>query len=147
MADDRSGTHTFSLRHLFPWLDILRATNLAFNPGKILLGMFGALILAGGWWLLGYPFAPASDKVETSADLLVVDMRKAPWEPTSPFSNSGRNYESVVQTFGSGVWTPSGYSVVEPFMRYIAPFRLIFSNSGFVGYGLLCAVWTLIVAA
>ena len=46
MADDRSGTHIFSLRQLFPWLDILRATNLAFNPGKILLGMFGAFILA-----------------------------------------------------------------------------------------------------
>src|SRR5438045_1042941 len=124
MADDRSGTHTFSLRHLFPWLDILRATNLAFNPGKILLGMFGAFILAGGWWLLGYPFTPTEDKAAEPNSFLVGEMRKFPWEK-SIFSHNGDSYESVVQNFGSKDWSSSGYAVFEPVIRYIAPFQMI----------------------
>jgi hypothetical protein len=146
MADDRSASHSFSLRQLFPWLDILRATNLAFNPGKILLGAFGAFMLAAGWWLLGYPFVAARENV-TDADkanvYLVEEMRKFPWEPSviSPPSS----FRSVVQ--GTEPWYSSGNSVFEPAHRYIAPFGLIFSRNGLVGYGLLCAIWTLVVAA
>src|SRR4051794_37992742 len=78
MADDRS--HSFSLRQLFPWLDILRATNLAFNPGKILLGALGAFLLSAGWFILGWPFAAAS-----------------PVEPTPPADPQNVNQQSEYQ--------------------------------------------------
>src|SRR5215207_6833346 len=98
MADDRSASHSFSLRQLFPWLDILRATNLAFNPGKILLGAFGAFMLAAGWWLIGIPFATARENA-TDADhanvYVVEETRKFPWEPSALSPPS--NYQSVVQ--------------------------------------------------
>jgi hypothetical protein len=171
MADDRSGTHTFSLRHLFPWLDILRATNLAFNPGKILLGGFGAFLLAAGWFVLGLPFATATpvepvppvdmqDAAKVSEyeaarknyflklgnSNVIEETRKFPWEPSA--ISPSPIYKSVVQSAPDrSPWYSSAHAVFEPINRYVHPFRLIFSGTGLTAYGLLCAIWTLIVAA
>jgi hypothetical protein len=169
MADDRTVTHQFSLRQLFPWLDILRATNLALNPGKILLGGFGAFALALGWWLIGFLFAADPEKVVGPVDpadaqqvakfneqvengRIVEDTRKFPWEPSQiarrefRISPSSR-YKSVVQSIGEERWWSSADAVFEPICRYVHPFKLIFSRTGLTVYGLLIAVWTLLVAA
>src|SRR5215207_7453588 len=94
MSDDRTVPQAFSLRHLFPWLDILRATNLALNPGKILLGGFGAFILAAGWWAIGYFYVPA--EANSVADQIVQDTRKFPWEPS--VISPPQRFRSVVQS-------------------------------------------------
>src|SRR5215218_8972737 len=85
MADDRPASHPFTLRQLFPWLDILRATNLAFNPGKILLGAFGSLLLALGWFLIGLPFVGAEPT--------------APTLPANPDENQQAAFEVAQKTY------------------------------------------------
>jgi hypothetical protein len=145
MSDDRSVPQPFGLRHLFPWLDILRATNLALNPGKILLGGFGAFLLAMGWWGIGWFYLPQAESDANYA--LVQNTRAFPWEPSG--ISPPERYRSVVQAGGlgsSGAFS-SADAVLEPISRYIHPFKLIFSRTGLTSYGLLIGIWTLLVAA
>ena len=174
MTDDRSGSHSITLRHLFPWLDILRATNLAFNPGKILLGALGSLLLATGWFLLGIPFvgvtptppvlaADATENQKAEYEVakktyqerldtgnIVEQSQRFPWEPSvvspperfRPVTREGVNPAPWQQ---NGRFS-SGYAVFEPICRYLHPFHLL-GYSGLTAYGLLCAIWTLFVAA
>jgi hypothetical protein len=72
--------------------------------------------------------------------------RRMPWEPES--MTATHRFRSVLQPAGGmAPWYSSGYAVFEPIDRYVHPFRLIFSDVGLTGYGLLCAIWTLVVAA
>src|SRR5262245_41807693 len=127
MSEDRTVPTPFNLRQLFPWLDILRATNLALNPGKVLLGGFGAFLLALGWWAIGYFYVPAD--ANSVNHVVVQETRKFPWDP-SVISPTQR-YRSVVQSgdIASTVAFSSADAVFEPICRYVHPFRLIFSRS------------------
>src|SRR4051812_45239736 len=112
MADDRSASQSFSLRQLFPWLDILRATNLAFNPGKILLGVFGSLMLAVGWFLLGLPLvgtSPTAPALPAEAN----ETQRADYEVALKTYRERLDTGNVIEQAQRFPWEPSDVSPPE----------------------------------
>src|SRR5271168_2691180 len=59
MADEKPELRDFTFRHLFPWTELFRSFQIAFDPKKLLLAGAGILSMAVGWWVLAALFAPS----------------------------------------------------------------------------------------
>lgn len=113
----------------FPFLHLLRAANLAFRPKKLLLGVFGLLLLASGEWLIArLPFAPASGQQEfvcpfdfhraKNGPLAAIARLSTEWliDPVTKLSGGTTSYSELAIAWtrllwGLSVWSITGMSL------------------------------------
>jgi hypothetical protein len=162
MTQQRFDIHHMDLREVFPWTHLFRGLRIALELKKIVLGAVGAVLMALGWWGIGFFFLPESrvtaPEIPASADAAAVrnheqesalarfttieGVRRFPWEKTDG--------PDVYRSPLNGGWTERGvptsfFLVLEPIRRLVLPVELIFRSRGTAGAGILLAVWTLLV--
>jgi hypothetical protein len=72
MADGRDQTPTYSIRGIFPWIEIFRCFQIALDPRKLFVAAAGILVMSFAWWLLSAMFwykAPTRDESEYTTDI------------------------------------------------------------------------------
>lgn len=116
---------------LIPALHILRASGLAIDPRKMLLGGIALLLLAGGDWLFGFlPFASGDPTLSLKG-------------PEASFINRGLGFagfrpRAPLHTWLS--WDAAAFSLLTPIRSLIEPGRALFWSNG--SWSSLALAWT-----
>ena len=130
--DNQSATSKTDLQELFPALRLLRASGLAIDPRKMLLGGVALVLLVSGDWLIAFlPFAPGEDSIHGA-------IRN---ESSAVARLLGCAGFTARQQFDSWLsWDAAAFALLTPVRTLIEPARVIFQTGQ--SWSTLAFAWT-----
>ena len=121
-----------TLRQLLPCLHLLRASGLAIDPRKMLLGGLGLVLLVTGDWLFSYlPFAADGVTIQ-------ITLADEPDAITRGLSHAGFLPRRVPDSWLS--WDAAAFSLLTPVRSIVEPGRVIFQTND--SWSALALAWT-----
>lgn len=131
---DQTANSTTDLRSLFPVLHLLRASGLAIDPRKMLLGGIALVLLAAGNWLFeGLPFAP------DGLSIVYHELHE-----TSVFSSTRAlgcaGFMPRPQPVSWYSWDTTAYLLLTPVRSLVEPCRVLFQIGN--SWSELAFAWT-----
>jgi hypothetical protein len=146
MAEDRGKVTTVVWPEVLPWLNLVTALRLAFNPRALVFAALAWLAVAAGWRMCGAGFeamlAPADDSHLAQT---LAKFHQWPWEQLPPLAGW---WQIEVLGEDGPLWWWSRSPVVEAHLSLAEPFVGMFNpeiTTGEFIFLLICGLWELAV--
>ncbi|HEX4143952.1 MAG TPA: hypothetical protein VHY91_10490 [Pirellulales bacterium] len=145
MAEDRGKVTTVVWPEVFPWLNLVTALRLAFNPRALVFAALAWVAMTAGWRLCGAVFTAMLSPEQGSHLAQTIDRFAAwPWFQRPPVGGWGR--PEMFQEGLLGFW--SATPVVEAHLQLAAPFFRMFNPAVTLAefsFLFICGLWALAV--
>ncbi|HEY1784396.1 MAG TPA: hypothetical protein VGG30_02570 [Pirellulales bacterium] len=146
MAEDRGKVTTVVWPEVFPWLNLVTALRLAFNPRALIFAALAWVAVSAGWRLCGSVFtATLSPQADSHLAQTIVAAGQWPWSEPLPLNVW---WQSPGDNPGGLLWWWSESPIVQGHLRLAAPFFGLFNphlGAAEFFFLLVCGLWELAV--
>jgi hypothetical protein len=146
MAEDRGKVTTVVWPEVLPWLNLVTALRLAFNPRALVFAALAWVAIAAGWRLCGSVFGAAlSPEPDSHLAQTIEAAGQWPWSAPPPLSVW---WQGDPANRGGLIWWWSESPVVQGHLRLAAPFFGLFNPHITLAeffFLLVCGLWELAV--
>jgi len=145
MAEDRGKVTTVVWSEIFPWLNLVTALRLAFNPRALVFAALAWVAMTAGWRLCGSIFTGMFSPPPESHLAQTIDwFSQWPWSQRPPVGTWARH--EILDQGLLGFWTVS--PVVQAHLQLASPFFRMFNPAITLAeffFLFVCGVWALAV--
>jgi hypothetical protein len=148
MAEDRGKLTSVVWSEVFPWLNLVTALRLAFNPRALIFAALAWVAMTAGWRLCGSVFTRAlSPAADSHLAETIAEAAEWPWSQRPPLAGW---WQTDVSSRDGLLWWWGESPIVQGHLRLAAPFFGLFNPQITIGeffFLLVCSLWELAIWA